>query len=170
MGYTIGEVANITGLTAHTLRYYDKEGLLPFVDRNRAGNRDFKQSDFEWLAVITCLKHSGMPVREIKRFIDWCMEGDGTLHERLEVFRNHKRVVESKIAELRKHMEKIDYKIWYYESAIEAGTEAIHKDQSCLLAEDAFRKDLFKGQTTSGQDRGQDLDQDRGREKTEPVQ
>ncbi|WP_258297246.1 MerR family transcriptional regulator [Paenibacillus peoriae] len=136
MGYTISEVADRTGLTAHTLRFYDKEGLLPFVDRNKTGNRDFKESDFEWLAVITCLKKSGMPIKRIKQFIDWCMEGDPTLYQRLEVFETHKRAVIEKITELEKYMEKIDYKIWYYKTAINAGTEAVHSQQTCALAED----------------------------------
>ncbi|WP_263559837.1 MerR family transcriptional regulator [Paenibacillus polymyxa] len=135
MGYTISEVSDMTGITAHTLRFYDKEGLLPFVDRNKIGNRDFKESDFEWLAVITCLKQSGMPIKEIKQFIDWCMEGDSTLDQRLGVFEEHKKVVMKKVSELMKHIEKIDYKIWYYKTAIEAGTEAIHKENTCVLAE-----------------------------------
>ncbi|WP_138753573.1 MerR family transcriptional regulator [Paenibacillus sinopodophylli] len=136
MGYTIGEVASKMRVSAYTLRYYDKEGLLPFVDRNKSGNRDFKESDFEWLAVITCLKNSGMPVKKIKQFVDWSMEGDTTLQQRLEVFEKHKKAVIDKITELNKHMEKIDYKIWYYQKAIDAGSEAIHSQQPCILAED----------------------------------
>ncbi|ASR45507.1 MerR family transcriptional regulator [Paenibacillus kribbensis] len=136
MGYTIGEVANKMGVSAYTLRFYDKEGLLPFVDRNKSGNRDFKESDFEWLAVITCLKNSGMPVKKIRQFIDMSMEGDATLRQRLEVFENHKKTVNDKISELNKYMEKIDYKIWYYQTAIDAGSEAIHSQQPCKLVED----------------------------------
>ncbi|WP_025679229.1 MerR family transcriptional regulator [Paenibacillus massiliensis] len=139
MGYTIGEVATITGISAFTLRFYDKEGLMPFVDRNPSGVRVFKRSDFEWLAVITCLKKSGMPVKKIKQFVDWSMEGDTTLDRRLEVFEEHKRSVTNKIAELNKHMEKIDYKIRYYQTAIEAGTEAIHAQQTCVLSEEFFK-------------------------------
>ncbi|WP_058304416.1 MerR family transcriptional regulator [Gorillibacterium timonense] len=136
MGYTISQVADKTGITAHTLRFYDKEGLLPFVDRNKAGNRDFKESDFEWLAVITCLKKSGMPVKKIREFVDWSMEGDGTLQQRLEVFEIHKKAVMEKIAELEKYMEKIEYKIWYFKTAIDYGTEAVHSQNKCVLADD----------------------------------
>jgi len=137
MRYTISEAAEKTGLSAHTLRFYDKQGLLPFVDRNKVGNRDFKESDFEWLAIITCLKKSGMPVKKIKQYIDWSMEGDVTLNERLEVFEAHKKVVTEKIAELETYMQKIDYKIWFYKSAIVAGTEAVLSQNNCVFAEES---------------------------------
>jgi len=137
MRYTISEAAEKTGLSAHTLRFYDKQGLLPFVDRNKAGNRDFKESDFEWLAIITCLKKSGMPVKKIKQYIDWCMEGDATLNERLEVFEAHKKAVTEKIAELETYMHKIDYKIWFYKTAIGAGTEAALAQNNCVFAEES---------------------------------
>ena len=135
MGYSISEVAKRTGLSIFTLRYYDKVGLLPFVDRTPRGVRDFKESDFDWLAVITCLKETGMPVKEIKQFIDWCLEGDSTLKDRLEVFIEHKKKVAEQIKLLEKHMKKIDHKIWYYETSLTAGTESIHSDQKCKLRE-----------------------------------
>lgn len=135
MGYSISEVSNRSGLSIYTLRYYDKVGLLPFVDRTPGGARDFKESDFDWIAVINCLKDTGMPVKEIKQFIDWCLEGDSTLKNRLEVFVEHKRKVAEQIKLLEKHMKKIDYKIWYYETSVAAGTEAIHSDEKCKLRE-----------------------------------
>lgn len=79
MYYSIGEAAQRMHLSAPTLRYYDKEGLLPFVDPSAGGARMFKESDFEWLRLIECLKSTGMPIRDIKQFIDWYMEGDTTL-------------------------------------------------------------------------------------------
>lgn len=78
MFYTIGEMAKKLNVAPSTLRYYDKEGLLPFVERSGGGIRMFKDSDFEWLSIIECLKKTGMPIKEIKNFIDWCMEGDST--------------------------------------------------------------------------------------------
>lgn len=127
MAYTIGEAAERCGVTAHTLRYYDKEGLMPYVERSSGGIRQFKEEDFEWLAIITCLKDSGVPVKKIKEFVDWCMTGDLTIESRLEFLKAHKKDVEKQMAELQKNMELIDYKIWYYETAAEAGTTAIHK-------------------------------------------
>lgn len=73
--YTISEVAKELNLTVYTLRYYDKEGLMPFVERTPSGNRLFKESDLSALKVIECLKATGMPIKEIKNFIDWCSEG-----------------------------------------------------------------------------------------------
>lgn len=129
MTYTISQVAEKMGVTVPTLRYYDKEGLLPFVDKRPDGTRVFKDEDFQGLAVITCMKNSGMPIKDIKRFMDLCQEGDSTLQERLKIFLERKENVLKQIAELNKVMEIINHKIWYYETAIEAGTEAVHKQK-----------------------------------------
>ncbi|WP_367566272.1 MerR family transcriptional regulator [Lacrimispora sp.] len=123
MTYTITQAAQRCGLTAHTLRFYDKEGLLPYVDRTPRGIRSFKESDFEWLQVINCLKDTGMPIKKIKEFIDFCMQGDETLPQRLEIIRNHKKDVEVQMAQLKEHMETIDYKLRYYETAVAEVTE-----------------------------------------------
>lgn len=131
MSYTISQAAERCGLTPHTLRYYDKEGLLPYVERTEGGTRAFKESDFEWLQVINCLKDTGMPIKKIKTFIDLCMEGDSALVGRLEIIREHRREVEAQMALLQKHMETIDHKLWYYETAVEAGTEDIHRGKGC---------------------------------------
>ena len=95
MFYTIGEMAKKMGVAPSTLRYYDKEGLLPFVERSGGGIRMFKDEDIEWLSIIECLKKTGMPIKEIKRFIDWCIEGDPTINKRLELIdRQRERVHE----------------------------------------------------------------------------
>lgn len=131
MKYSIAEAAKRSGLTAYTLRYYEKEGLLRFVDRTPSGIREFKEADLDWLSLIVCLKNSGMPIKQIKNFMDLCKQGDTTLQERLEVFIAHKKAVQEKMEEFEKYMKKIDYKIWYYTTAVEAGTEAIHTNNSC---------------------------------------
>ncbi len=131
MSYSISQAAKRTGLTEYTLRYYEKEGLIPFIKRTASGIREFREDDFEWLSLITCLKQSGMPVKQIKEFIDLCLQGDITLQARLDIFKKHKESVEEKMEELTKHMQKIDYKIWYYTTAVEAGTEAVHKQAPC---------------------------------------
>lgn len=83
MFYSVGEMAKKLNVEPSTLRYYDKEGLLPFVERSSGGIRMFQDSDFEWLSIIECLKKTGMPIKEIKHFIDWCIEGDSTIDQRL---------------------------------------------------------------------------------------
>lgn len=127
MNYTIKQAAEKMGFTVPTLRYYDKEGLLPFVEKKPNGTRVFKDEDFGGLAIITCMKNSGLPIKDIKKYMDLCQEGDSTLQERLEIFLERKKAVEKQREELNKIMETINHKIWYYETAIKAGTEAVHK-------------------------------------------
>lgn len=130
MTYTIKEVAEKMGVSVPTLRYYDKEGLMPFIEKKENGTRVFKDEDFKGLEIIICMKNSGMPIKDIKKYMDMCMEGDSTLVDRLEVFIKRKEIVKKQIEDLNKIMELIDHKIWYYETAIEAGSESIHKDIS----------------------------------------
>lgn len=125
--YSISEAAKELHLTVYTLRYYDKEGLMPFVERTSSGARLFKESDINALKVIECLKATGMPIKEIKSFIDWCSEGDSTLQQRYDMFMERKATVEAQMEELKKTMEVIEHKCLYYKTALEAGTEEIHK-------------------------------------------
>ncbi|GFZ32295.1 MerR family transcriptional regulator [Clostridium zeae] len=129
MNYTIRQVAEKMGVTVPTLRYYDKEGLLPFVDRKPNGTRVFKDEDFQRLDIITCMKNSGMSIKDIKRYMDLCEEGDSTLKERMDIFLERKEDVQKQMEELNRVMQTIIRKIGYYETAIEAGTEAIHGHQ-----------------------------------------
>jgi len=135
--YSISEVAKALNLTSYTLRYYDKEGLMPFVERTPSGTRKFKESDLAALKVIECLKSTGMPIKEIKTFIDWCSEGDTTLKQRYDMFIERKATVEAQMEALKKTMEVIEHKCLYYQTALNAGTEAIHKDEKIadLLSE-----------------------------------
>lgn len=126
MNYTIRQVAAKMGVTVPTLRYYDKEGLMPFVEKKSNGTRVFKDEDFKGMAIITCMKKSGMPIKDIKTYMDLCADGDSTLQTRLEIFLERKQAVQNQMDELNKVMETINHKIWYYETAIKAGTEAIH--------------------------------------------
>ncbi len=116
MGLTIKQAAEKMNLTVYTLRYYEKEGLLPFVERDHTGNRSFTESDLEWLSVICCLKNTGMPIKQIKQYICWCLDGDKTLAARKQMLTEHRQEVLNQIKELKKNLEKIDYKISHYES------------------------------------------------------
>ena len=91
MIYTVGEMAQKLGVPASTLRYYDKEGLLPFVERSSGGIRMFRENDFEWLQVIRCMKKAGMSIKDIRQYIDLSMQGDDTIDTRLEMFRHSGR-------------------------------------------------------------------------------
>ncbi len=133
--YSISEVAKELNLTPYTLRYYDKEGLMPFVERTSSGTRLFKDSDIGALKVIECLKSTGMPIKGIKNFIDWCSDGDSTLQQRYHMFLERKAIVEVQMEELKKTMEVIEHKCLYYKTALEAGTEDIHKNDKEELPE-----------------------------------
>lgn len=126
MYYTVSEISKKVNLSPHTLRFYAKEGLLPFVERNERGIRLFKEDDFESLNMIECLKKSGMSIKEIKTFMDWCMQGDETIDQRLSMFREQRQKVTAQIAELKETLDLINYKCWYYETAQAAGTCTIH--------------------------------------------
>lgn len=130
MTYSISEVAKKMNLTVYTLRYYDKEGLMPFVERTTNGTRLFKESDLDALKIIECLKSTGMPIKDIKNFIDWCSQGDSTLQQRYDMFMERKAVVETQMEELKKTMEVINHKCWYYKTALDVGTEDIHKNKN----------------------------------------
>lgn len=125
--YSIGEAAKLLNLTPYTLRYYDKEGLLPHIERTSGGIRSFKESDLDALKIIECLKMTGMPIKEIKTFIDWCSDGDSSLQQRYEMFQERKAVVAAQMQELLQTMSVIEHKCEYYQTALDAGTEAVHK-------------------------------------------
>lgn len=119
--YTIKDVAKRTGISAYTLRYYDKEGLLPFVRRSDSGIRIFTEEDFEPLYTITVLKKSGMPISNIRAFMELYVKGDETLHERKLMFEEHKKNLQTKIDELNEMMKIVDYKCWYFGEAEKHG-------------------------------------------------
>ena len=86
----------------------------------------FRESDFEWLSIIACLKQTGMPIKDIKTFIDWCVEGDATIGQRLGLIDRQRQRVLEQIRQLQETLQVLDYKHWYYEKAREAGSCAIH--------------------------------------------
>ncbi|WP_405381083.1 MerR family transcriptional regulator [Phascolarctobacterium sp.] len=130
MYYTIGEMAKLLHIATSTLRYYDKEGLLPFVERSSGGIRMFKEIDYEWLCVIECLKGAGMPLKDIKEFVHMSMQGDVTMQERLKLILKQREAVQQQMAELQRTLDVLDYKKWYYETAVSAGTTKVPREMS----------------------------------------
>lgn len=126
MYYTVCEVAKRLRLSPHTIRFYSKEGLLNFVERDQNGNRIFKEEDFERLFIIASLKRAGMSIKQIKRFTELCDEGDATIAQRLQIILNQREIVEAQITELQDALDVLKYKTWLYEVALEAGTTAVH--------------------------------------------
>lgn len=123
MGYTIAQVAEKVDLTAYTLRYYEKEGLLPFVERDEHGNRMFKENDIEWIMLIYCLRDTGMSIAEIKHYVDLCVEGNGTIETRRKIIFEHKKLVEQKTEQMKDYLTKINKKLECYDLAISKGVD-----------------------------------------------
>lgn len=140
MPYTVGEMAKKMNVAPSTLRYYEKEGLLPCVERSSGGTRMFKDEDLEWLNLIECLKQTGMSIKNIKVFIDWCIEGDSTIEKRLELIKNQQEAVLGQIAQMQKTLETLNYKRWYYERAKEAGTCSVHDNMKEEDIPEEFRR------------------------------
>jgi len=130
MLYTIGEMAKLLNLPTSTLRYYDKQGLLPFVERSKKGIRMFQEKDYEWLKIIECLKKSGLTLTEIKKYIYMAIRGDETIEERLQLFLKQREIVKQKISELKETLEVVEFKCWYYETAKKEGTVSIPRNMA----------------------------------------
>ena len=111
------------GLPQSTLRYYDKEGLLPQIQRQGTGIRRFDQQTIEALRVIECLKKSGMEIKDIRQFMDWCAEGPSTYPQRKAMFEERKAHMEAEIAHMNRALDMLKFKCWYYEQAIQDGSE-----------------------------------------------
>ena len=126
MYYTVCEVAKRLNLSPHTIRFYAKEGLLTFVDRDQNGNRIFKESDFERLFIIASLKRAGMSIKQIREFTVLCDQGDSSIAQRLQIIIDQRAKVEEQITELQDALDVLKYKTWLYEVALEAGTTAVH--------------------------------------------
>lgn len=146
----IGEVSELFQLPVSTLRYYDSCGFFPQMER-RGGQRVFGRREIETIEVIECLKKSGLSIDDISRFISWCQLGDATLKERLDLFVTRRQELERQLAELRKVEAMLNYKVWYYTTAVEAGTEeAVRRLADDEIPEDVRNERQVAHSTTNG--------------------
>lgn len=122
MSYSISQVAKMMGVTPSTLKYYDQEGLLPHIKRVN-GMRVFEDEDFRWLRVLNCLKNTKMPIKKIRKYVELAQKGDETLQERYQLIQEQKEYILSQIQEYQYYLQEIEYKEWYYQQAIQAGSE-----------------------------------------------
>ena len=120
--YTIGQISEMFNIPVSTLRYYDKEGLFPDLER-QSGIRKFSEREVEALRVIECLKASGLEIRDIKLFMEWTTEGSASYARRKQLFETRKEAVEEEINQLQKTLDMLKFKCWYYETAIAGGNE-----------------------------------------------
>jgi DNA-binding transcriptional MerR regulator len=112
--YSPGQVADKTGFSLDTLRYYERIGLLDDIARTPGGRRSFTDDDIDWLGVLRCLRETGMPIAQMLRYAELCREGDGTIAERITLLEAHDRAVDLQIRELRAQQEHIRDKIAWY--------------------------------------------------------
>ena len=120
--YTVGQVSKMFGLPISTLRYYDKQGLFPNMKR-RSGIRKFSDTEMEALRVIECLKKSGLQIKDIKQFMDWCKEGASTYPQRKALIEKQREALETEVIHMNKVLDMLKFKCWYYEQATRDGNE-----------------------------------------------
>ena len=128
MNYTIKKVSEMTGLSIPTIRYYDKEGLLPDLQRKESGYRVFSDRDLEAIDLIECFKESGLTIREIWHFMSLVRQGDVTLAERLAIFQTNVARLEEKLAAVQNALEHSRRTLAFYEIAAKTGSEETAKD------------------------------------------
>lgn len=113
-GLSIAEVAERTGLTRHTLRYYERDGLMLEVGRAGSGHRRYSETDLGWIELITKLRSTGMPIRDVRRYAELVRAGDGNEEERLALLREHRERVRAQLAAMTAHLDAIEFKISFY--------------------------------------------------------
>ena len=129
MEYSIGEVSKMFNLSISTLRYYDKEGLFPNIER-KSGIRKFSEKEIDSLKIIECLKKSGLEIKEIKYYFELCSQGSKSYKDRYNLFLKQKESVEKEIKRLNQVLDTINYKLWYYTEAIKDGNEENLKNKT----------------------------------------
>lgn len=120
--YTIGQIAAMFNIPISTLRYYDKEGLFPNMQRE-SGIRKFSDKEIDTLRIIECLKKSGLEIKDIKSFMEWCAQGSSTYELRRQLFEEQRHKVEAEIAHMNRVLDMLKFKCWYYEQALKQGNE-----------------------------------------------
>ena len=121
-GLSIAEAARRTGVSVHTLRYYERAGLvITTVDRTDGGRRRYRQLDLDWITVCTRLRATGMPIRTIRRYAQLVSAGPGNEQERLALLEAHRADVTARLAELQEHLKLIDHKLDVYRGRLAAG-------------------------------------------------
>jgi DNA-binding transcriptional MerR regulator len=121
-GLCIAEAAHRTGVSVHTLRYYERVGLVvTTVGRTAGGRRRYQQLDLDWITVCTRLRATGMPIKAIRRYAQFVSAGPGNERERLALMEAHRAEVTAKLAELQENLKLIDHKINVYRGRLAAG-------------------------------------------------
>jgi DNA-binding transcriptional MerR regulator len=115
-GLTVHEVADKTDLSAHTIRYYERIGLIPSIERASNGHRRYSVDDVGWIEFLKCLRSTGMPISEMQRYVELQQEGDLTSRDRMALLEAHRCRLKARIEELCGFLERIEGKLAYYQS------------------------------------------------------
>lgn len=118
---SIGDVSERTGLSVDTLRFYEREGLLPRAPRSASGRRIFTADDIEWISVCQRLRASGMPIPDIAKYAELVRNGPGNEPQRLEILQRHEVNVRAEMATLHKALDLIELKVDAYARAMQEG-------------------------------------------------
>ncbi len=122
---TIQQVAEATHLSEHTLRYYERIGLIHPINRAENGHRRYSQGDIGWIDFLTKLRATGMSIQQMQRYAELQRQGDSTLAERVEMLKVHHCAVQARMDELMDHMKLITYKIQLYSEKLEKAAEKV---------------------------------------------
>jgi DNA-binding transcriptional MerR regulator len=124
VSYSIAEAATATALTPDTLRYYERDGLmLRPVGRSATGHRRYTDSDLRWIDLLNCLRGTGMPIRDVRRYAELVRRGDGNEQARLDLLRAHRQHVLAQLAEVQEHLGAIDRKIGIYADKVDTALD-----------------------------------------------
>ena len=116
--YTVKQMAEKMGLTTYAVRYYDNAGLIPEVGRSSGNSRLFSDYNLAWLKIVHCLRSTGLPITEVRRYIQMCQEGDSTIPERAAIIAAQGKSLRAQLDELNSQMEILEYKKHYYEALL----------------------------------------------------
>ncbi len=155
MTYSIAEAAKMAGVAPSTLRYYDKEGLLPQVKRLEGGARTFTEQDMEWLHTIGYLKQAGLTIKDIRRYTELAQQGDATIAARRDLIFERREALKAELASMERTLDFITYKCWYYDEAVKRGSERAVKqlaDREVPAAMLALRQACLNAATNESSD------------------
>lgn len=134
MSYTIKEVSEKFNISPYTLRYYEKEGLLPSVRRGGNGNRQYGEIDLEWIQIVCCMRSTGMSIAAIKNYIDLCLRGADTVPERRQIILHQKEIIENHLREYQELLKVVNKKLQHYDAISQAEHQIAGRQENRMSA------------------------------------
>ena len=117
--YTVKQVSDMMSISVHTIRFYDKERLFPYVERGENLERLFSDEDLLWVQLVQCLRLTGMPLADIRHYVELCQEGDCTIPERHEIMVKQKEKAELEAAAMQDRVKVLEYKVGFYQDLLD---------------------------------------------------